>query len=332
MIRVAINGFGRIGRCVLRALYESGYRDMVQCVAINDLSAPATSAHLLQYDSVHGRFHESVYLDGDILHVGSDEIALISQADAIEFPWGMLDVDLVLECTGSFTTREQCEAHLRAGARKVLVSAPCDNADATVVFGVNDNILEAGHVIVSNASCTTNCLAPIAKVLHEQFAILEGTLTTIHSYTNDQQLLDLAHGKDLYRGRAAAVSLVPTHTGAATTIGLVLPGLEGRLSGLALRVPTPNVSLLDLTVQVSKGSSRAEVNEVMKTAADLMPVLDYCDKPLVSIDFNHTAASAIFDANHTEARGNLIKVLAWYDNEWGFSNRMLDTALSMMSA
>lgn len=332
MIRVAINGFGRIGRCILRAIYESGYRDMVQCVAINDLSSPESSAHLLQYDSVHGRFNQSVYLDGETLHVGEDEIALISQPDPAELPWGMMDIDLVLECTGRFTKRDACVPHLKAGAKKVLVSAPCDNADATVVYGVNDHVLEAGHLIVSNASCTTNCLAPVAKVLHEHFAIIEGTMTTIHSYTNDQHILDLAHKKDMYRGRAAALSLIPTKTGAAKAIGLVLPGLDGKLSGLAVRVPTPNVSLVDLTVHVSKPATKAEVNDVMKQAADVMPVLDYTDKPLVSIDFNHSSASSTFDANHTEAKGNLIKVLAWYDNEWGFSNRMLDTALAMMSA
>ncbi len=332
MIRIAINGFGRIGRCVLRALYESGYRDMVQCVAINDLCPASTSAHLLQFDSVHGRFAESVYLDGDMLHIGADEIALTSQTEPAELPWGMLDVDLVLECTGQLVHRGPCEMHLRAGARKVLVAAPCEGADATIVYGVNDNTLEATHQVVSNASSTTHCLAPVARVLHEQFAIVDGTFTALHSYTNDQQLLDLAQGADLYRSRAAGLSLIPSQSGAALTIGLVLPGLEGRLDGRAVRVPTPNVSLLDLTVQVSRAASRDEVNEVMKTAADLTPILEYSDRPLVSTDFNHRSASAIFDATQTLGRGPLVKVLAWYDNEWAYAHRMLDTALAMMSA
>ncbi|WP_020409954.1 type I glyceraldehyde-3-phosphate dehydrogenase [Hahella ganghwensis] len=332
MIRIGINGFGRIGRNVLRAIYESGYRDMMQVVAINDLAERETCAHLLEFDSLHGRFNQPVKLSGDLLEVGSDAITLLQHKEPLELPWAVAEVDLVMECTGRFNSKEKAQAHIAAGAKKVLVSAPCKNADATVVYGVNEHVIESGHQVISNASCTTNCLAPVAKVIHENFGIEGGVMTTIHSYTNDQNLLDLAHPKDLCRARAAAMSMIPTKTGAAQAIGMVLPGLEGRLSGMSVRVPTPNVSLVDLSAQVTRETTREEINEVMRLASLDMHVLEYNDRPLVSCDFNHNPASAIFDANHTQAHGHMIKVLAWYDNEWGFSNRMLDTALTMMSA
>ena len=331
MIRVGINGFGRIGRNVLRAIYESGYRETMQVVAINDLADFNSSAHLLEFDSVHGRFNHPISLSEDLLQVGDDAITLLRYGDPLELPWAVAEVDLVLECTGLFNSKAEASAHISAGAKKVLVSAPCEDADATVVYGVNEHVIEAGHTVISNASCTTNCLAPIAKVIHENFGIESGVMTTVHSYTNDQRLLDLNHPKDLYRARAAAISMIPTQTGAAKAIGLVLPGLEGRLTGGAIRVPTPNVSLVDLSTHVTRGGSIDEINEVMKEASKHIPCLEYNDKPLVSMDFNHHPASAVFDANHTQAHGNIIKVLAWYDNEWGFSNRMLDTALAMMS-
>ncbi len=331
MIRVGINGFGRIGRNVLRAIYESGYRETIQVVAINDLADFATNAHLLEHDSIHGHFSKPVSLSEDLLQVGDDAITLLQHADPLELPWAVAEVDLVLECTGRFNSKAKAEGHIAAGAQKVLVSAPCDGADATVVYGVNEHIIEPENTVISNASCTTNCLAPIAKVLHENFGIENGVMTTIHSYTNDQNLLDLSHPKDLYRARAAALSMIPTQTGAAKAIGLVLPGLEGRLTGFAVRVPTPNVSLVDLSVHVSRGATVDEVNMVMQQASEQIPCLEFNDKPLVSADFNHHSASAVFDASHTQAHGNIIKAVAWYDNEWGFSNRMLDTALAMMS-
>ncbi len=332
MIRVGINGFGRIGRNVLRAIYESGYRDMIQVVAINDLADRESCAHLLEFDSLHGHFKTPVKLNGEVLEVGNDAIAMMQYANPLELPWAVADVDMVMECTGRFTSKEKAAAHITAGAKKVLVSAPCKNADATVVYGVNEHIIEPGHLVISNASCTTNCLAPVAKVLHENFGIEEGVMTTIHSYTNDQHLLDLAHPKDLCRARAAAMSMIPTKTGAASAIGLVLPGLEGRLTGMSVRVPTPNVSLVDLSLHVTRAADRDEVNRVMFEASKEMHIMQYNDRPLVSCDFNHNPASAIFDANHTLAHGHIIKAMAWYDNEWGFSNRMLDTALAMMSA
>ncbi|WP_431687623.1 type I glyceraldehyde-3-phosphate dehydrogenase [Hahella sp. NBU794] len=332
MIRVGINGFGRIGRNVLRAIYESGYRDMIQVVAINDLADRETCAHLLRYDSIHGKFNQEVRLSGELLRVAGDDIAMLQHGDPLELPWAVANVDLVLECTGKFTKREKAEAHIMAGASKVLISAPSEDADATVVYGVNEHVLEARHAIVSNASCTTNCLAPVAMVLHENLGIEQGVLTTIHSYTNDQHLLDLAHKKDLFRARAAGLSMIPTRTGAARAIGKVLPGLEGRLTGMAVRVPTANVSLLDLSLKVARHVSAEEINAMMLAASRETPILEYNDLPLVSIDFTHSTASAIFDANHTQSHEGMVKVLAWYDNEWGFSHRMLDTALTMMSA
>ena len=329
MLKVGINGFGRIGRCVVRALHEHGFRDRIEIVAINDLSDSAHSGHLLRFDSVHGRFNEPVSVDGDHLRVGADSIQLLRQPDPALLPWGDLGVDVVFECTGRFTSKAKCLPHLAAGARQVLVSAPCTEADATVVFGVNEASLRPGQQVVSNASCTTNCLAPVAQVLHRHFGIEAGTMTTIHSYTNDQHILDLAHPKDMYRGRAAALSMIPTATGAAKAIGLVLPELEGRLAGMAVRVPTPNVSLVDLTVQVTKPVTREAVNEAMRAAANASKVLRYVDSPLVSVDFNHDPASSSFDSNHTLVKGQMVKVMAWYDNEWGFSCRMLDTALAM---
>lgn len=329
MLRVAINGFGRIGRNILRALYQSGYRDRVQVVAINDLGDAATCAHLLEFDSVHGHFNAGVHLDDNLLGIGEDAIILLSEPEPAQLPWRELDVDLVLECSGRMTSGHKAAAHLQAGASKVLISAPAEGVDATVVYGVNEHVLQASHCIVSNASCTTNCLAPVAKVLHEHFGIEEGSMTTIHAYTNDQHLLDLGGG-DLYRARAAALSMIPTRTGAAKAIGLVLPGLDGRIAGMAVRVPTANVSLVDLVVRVHDTPDRDEVNEAMRLAAAGSPVLHYNDRPLVSVDFNGHPASSIFDANHTHAQGHLLHVMAWYDNEWGFAHRMLDTGLLML--
>lgn len=330
MIRIAINGFGRIGRNIVRALYLSGYRDLVQVVAINDLGDANTCAHLLEYDSVHGHFNAAISVQGGKLHINNDSIQLLSEPDPSKLPWGKLNVDVVMECSGRMTSGHKAEGHLSAGAKKVLLSAPSDDAEATIVYGVNEHVLENSHTIISNASCTTNCLAPMAKVLHEEFGIEDGNMTTIHAYTNDQHLLDLAHD-DLYRARAAALSMIPTKTGAAKAIGKVLPGLDGKIHGMAVRVPTANVSLVDLVLHVDHATTRDEVNAVMKKAAQKMSVLAYNDKPLVSVDFNGHSASCIFDANHTMASGQLVHVMAWYDNEWGFCHRMLDTALAMMS-
>jgi glyceraldehyde 3-phosphate dehydrogenase len=331
MLRIAINGFGRIGRNVLRALYQSGYRDDIQVVAINDLGDAETCAHLLEFDSVHGHFAADIRLEDGLLALGDDAIILLSEAEPLRLPWGELDIDIVLECSGRMTSSIKAMGHLDAGAGKVLISAPAEDVDATVVFGVNENVLQATDRIVSNASCTTNCLAPVARVLHEQFGIEEGSMTTIHAYTNDQHLLDLGHD-DLYRARAAALSMIPTRTGAAKAIGLVLPGLDGKIAGMAVRVPTANVSLVDLVLRVHDTPSRDDVNAVMRAAAAASPVLDYNDRALVSVDFNGNPASAIFDANHTHAQGHLLHVMAWYDNEWGFAHRMLDTALAMSRA
>ncbi|WP_430459996.1 type I glyceraldehyde-3-phosphate dehydrogenase [Thalassolituus sp. LLYu03] len=331
MLRVAINGFGRIGRNILRALYQSGYRDRVQIVAINDLGNAATCAHLLEFDSVHGHFDVAIRLEEELLAIGDDAIILLSEPDPHKLPWRELDIDVVFECSGRMTSGAKAGAHLQAGAAKVLISAPAEGVDATVVYGVNENVLHAEDCIVSNASCTTNCLAPVAKVLHENFGIEEGSMTTIHAYTNDQHLLDLAHD-DLYRARAAALSMIPTRTGAAKAIGLVLPGLDGKIAGMAVRVPTANVSLVDLVLRVHDTPGRDEVNAVMRAAAAQSPVLNYNDRPLVSVDFNGNSASSIFDANHTHAQGHLLHVMAWYDNEWGFAHRMLDTGLAMLRA
>ena len=333
-IRIAINGFGRIGRNVVRALYESGYRERVQLVAINDLGDLATAAHLLRYDSVHGRFGTAVSHDGNKLVIGGDEVLYCSQPDPAQLPWRTLGVDVVLECTGRFTSRASAAVHLQAGARKVLISAPADDADATIVYGVNHHSITPTMQIVSNASCTTNCLAPVAKVLHELVGIEQASMTTIHAYTNDQQLLDLNH-KDIYRARSATQSMIPTKTGAAKAVGLVLPQLKGKFDGMAVRVPTINVSLVDLNFIASRDTSADEINAAMRKAAESGPlasVLDYNDEPLVSVDFNHVPASSTFDANQTKVSGRWVKVMAWYDNEWGFSHRMLDTSLALANA
>lgn len=330
-IRLAINGFGRIGRNVLRALYSGTYREHLQVVAINDLGDAAINAHLLQYDSVHGRFPSRVEHDAETLRVEGDAIVVTAIRNPAELPWKALEVDIVLECTGLFTSREKAAAHLQAGARKVLVSAPGQGADATVVFGVNEGVLRPEHQIVSNASCTTNCLAPIAQVLHRELGIEHGLMTTIHAYTNDQNLSDVYHS-DPYRARSATQSMIPTRTGAAEAVGLVLPELVGKLTGLAVRVPVINVSLVDLTVQVARDTSTEEVNALFERASQGSPILGFNRQPLVSVDFNHDPRSAVFDASHTRVNGRLVKVMAWYDNEWGFSNRMLDTARAMVLA
>ncbi len=325
-LRIAINGFGRIGRNVLRALYTQNYRQHLQVVAINDLGDSAINAHLLQYDSVHGHFAETVKVDGESLWVRDDKIAVSAIRNPAELPWKTHQVDVVLECTGLFTEREKAAAHLTAGARKVLISAPAKGADATLVFGVNEHVLTPDMQILSNASCTTNCLAPVAQVLHRELGIEQGLMTTIHAYTNDQNLSDVYHS-DPYRARSATQSMIPTKTGAAEAVGLVLPELAGKLTGMAVRVPVINVSLVDLTLQLQRETDAAEVNALLKAASELSPVLGYNALPLVSCDFNHNPLSSIFDANHTKASGKLLKVMAWYDNEWGFSNRMLDNCL-----
>ena len=330
-IRIAINGFGRIGRNILRALYENGYRTdsahPLQVVAINDLAPTATNAHLLQYDSVHGRFGGDVQHDNNSLTVNGDRIAICAVRNPEELPWREQRVDIVLECTGLFTSKEKASAHLRAGAPRVLVSAPASGADATVVYGVNHELLNASQQVVSNASCTTNCLAPVAQILHQALGIENGLMTTIHAWTGDQKLTDVYH-EDLYRARAATESMIPTKTGAAVAVGLVLPQLAGKLDGLAVRVPTANVSMVDLSFIAGRDTTAEEVNRLMADAAEHSAVLGYNDAPLVSIDFNHNALSSVFDGNHTRVSGRLVKVMAWYDNEWGFSNRMLDTARS----
>ena len=331
MINVAINGYGRIGRNILRALYErSDLSGKMQVVAINDLGSAQMNAHLTQFDTTHGRFNLPVSVDDQDLIIGADRIRMLSERDPTELPWGALSVDIVFECTGLFTDRESARQHLTAGAKRVLVSAPGKNLDATVVYGINHDVLTDADVLVSNASCTTNCLAPIAKPLHDSVGIEQGLMTTIHAYTNDQNLSDVAHS-DPYRARAAAHSMIPTKTGAAAAIGLVMPELQGRLDGLAVRVPTLNVSLVDLTFTASRSTSVEEINAVMLKACetDSSGVLGYNTQPLVSIDFNHNSYSSSFDANHTRVQGRLVKVLAWYDNEWGFSNRMLDTGLAI---
>ncbi|NND81876.1 MAG: type I glyceraldehyde-3-phosphate dehydrogenase [Gammaproteobacteria bacterium] len=331
MLKIAINGFGRIGRNVVRALYENGQRTDIEVVAINDLGAVDMNAHLLKYDTAHGEFKESVQVDGDDLLIGSDRIQCFSERDPASLPWAQLGVDLVMECTGFFTDRQSAEAHLQAGAAKVLISAPGKGVDATVVYGVNDDVLLSNHTIVSNASCTTNCLAPIAKALHEALGIEKGLVNTVHAYTNDQRLIDTAHA-DLRRARAAGRSMIPSKTGAAAAIGLVIPELDGKLNGLAVRVPVINVSLLDLTLNVGRDTSVEEVNKILtEAAAQSKGVLKINTLPLVSSDFNHNPASSIVDVTQTMVDGNLVKILAWYDNEWGFSNRMLDTAAAMIA-
>ncbi len=335
-IKVAINGYGRIGRNVLRAHYEGGKRHAIEIVAINDLGKPETNAHLTQYDTAHGRFPGTVSVDGDCMVVNGDRIKVLANRNPADLPWKDLGVDVVLECTGFFTTKEKANAHLAGGAKKVVISAPGGkDVDATVVFGVNQGVLKASDTVISNASCTTNCLAPMAKVLHESLGIESGLMTTIHAYTNDQVLTDVYH-EDLRRARSATMSMIPTKTGAAAAVGLVLPELNGKLDGFAMRVPTINVSVVDLTFMAKKVTTADEVNALLKAASEgpLKGVLGYNTAPLVSVDFNHDAHSSIFDATQTRvsADGRLVKVLSWYDNEWGFSNRMLDTTVALMSA
>ncbi len=327
-IRVAINGFGRIGRNILRALYESGYRDQIQIVAINDLGDAAINAHLLSYDSVHGRFAADVSVDNNALLVNGDVIRIYAERDPAQLPWDAHQVDVVYECTGLFTSRDKAAAHLSAGAKKVIISAPAAGVDATVVHGINHHLLSDEQQIISNASCTTNCLAPVAKSLNDSIGIESGLMTTIHAYTNDQKLSDVYH-TDLYRARAAAQSMIPTKTGAAAAVGLVLPELNGKLDGMAVRVPTINVSLVDLSFIAERETTAEEVNQIITDAAagPLGKVLKVNTLPLVSIDFNHNPASSVFDATQTRVNGRMVKVMAWYDNEWGFSNRMLDNTL-----
>jgi len=334
-VKIAINGYGRIGRNILRALYESNRTDEMQIVAINDLGDAETNAHLTRYDSAHGPFPIDVEVDSDALIVGGDRIRVLAERDPTQLPWRELGVDVVLECTGLFASKKKASAHLEAGARKVLISAPAGKTvDATIVFGVNDKKLTAADTVVSNASCTTNCLAPLVKPLHEKIGLLGGIMTTIHAYTNDQVLTDVYH-TDLRRARSATQSLIPTKTGAAAAVGLVLPELAGKLDGFSIRVPTINVSLVDLSFIAARETSVEEIDTILKAASEgeLKGVLDYSDGPLVSIDFNHNPASSIYDATLTKVMGGtLVKVCSWYDNEWGFSNRMLDTTIALVNA
>ncbi len=333
-IKVGINGYGRIGRNVLRALYEAGRSDEIRVVGINDLGDAETNAHLTRVDTAHGRFPGTVEVRNGNLVVNGDEIKVMAERDPAKLPWGELGVDVVMECTGFFASKEKASAHLQAGAKKVLISAPAGkDVDASVVYGVNHHILRAEHSVVSNASCTTNCLAPLVKPLNDTVGIEQGLMTTIHAYTNDQVLTDVYHS-DLRRARSATMSQIPTKTGAAAMVGLVLPELDGRLDGYAMRVPTINVSSVDLSFIASRETSVEEINATLKKAAEgeLRGVLAYSDGPYVSVDFNHDPHSSTFDATLTKVGGRLVKVCAWYDNEWGFSNRMLDTTLAMMQA
>lgn len=331
-VKIAINGYGRIGRMILRAVYESGRRSDIQIVAINDLGDAETNAYLTRYDSAHGPFPFEVKVDGDALIVDGDRIRVLAERNPADLPWAELGVDVVMESTGFFATKEKARPHLEAGAKKVLISAPAGkNVDATIVYGVNHDVLKASDTVVSNASCTTNCLAPLVKPLHDEIGLVQGIMTTIHAYTNDQVLTDVFH-KDLRRARSATQSMIPTKTGAAAAVGLVLPELDGKLDGFSIRVPTINVSMVDLTFTAARETSVEEINSIIKTASEgsLKGVLAYNDGPLVSIDFNHDPASSTYDATLTKVMGgNLVKVCSWYDNEWGFSNRMLDTALVM---
>ena len=330
-IKVAINGFGRIGRMVLRAHYESGKKQPLQFVAVNDLGDANTNAHLLKYDTAHGKFPGSVRVDGDSLVVNNDKIRVVAERDPAKLPWKQLGVDVVMECTGLFTSKAKASAHIQAGARKVIISAPGEkDVDRTVVFGVNHKALKESDTVISNASCTTNCLAPLVKALDDRLGVVSGLMTTIHSYTNDQVLTDVYH-KDLRRARSATHNQIPTKTGAAAAVGLVLPHLNGKLDGFSIRVPTINVSLVDLTFVAKKKTTVEEVNAAVKQAAetDLKGILEYSTEPLVSSDFNHNPASSVFDATITKVSdGTLVKVYSWYDNEWGFSNRMLDVAVA----
>jgi glyceraldehyde 3-phosphate dehydrogenase len=330
-IKVGINGYGRIGRNILRALYEGKHSGDVKIVAINDLGDANTNAHLTRYDTAHGRFRGEVRVDGDAMLVNGDRIRVIAQRDPTKLPWGELGVDFVLECTGLFTSKAKASAHLTAGAKKVVISAPgADDVDATIVFGVNHQVLKAGDTVISNASCTTNCLAPLVKVLHEGIGVVSGVMTTIHSYTNDQVLTDVYHS-DLRRARSATMSMIPTKTGAAAAVGLVLPELKGKIDGFAIRVPTINVSLVDFSFTAAHKTTVNEIHALARAAAagPLKGILAYNDQPLVSVDFNHDPASSTYDATLTKViEGTLVKVCAWYDNEWGFSNRMLDTVVA----
>jgi glyceraldehyde 3-phosphate dehydrogenase len=329
-VRIAINGFGRIGRNVVRAIYESGRKD-IDVVAVNDLGPVETNAHLMRYDSVHGRFPHEISVKGDTISVGKESFRVLAERDPSKLPWKEMGIDIAMECTGIFTARDKAAAHLAAGAKRVLVSAPAEGADLTVVYGVNHHKLTKEHLVVSNASCTTNCLAPVAQVLNEAIGIEKGMMTTIHSYTGDQPTLDTMH-KDLYRARAAALSMIPTSTGAAKAVGLVLPELNGRLDGFALRVPTPNVSVVDLKFIARKATSVQEINDAIKAAANgpLKGVLGYTMDKNVSVDFNHNPHSSVFHMDQTKVMdGTFCSILSWYDNEWGFSNRMADTAVAM---
>jgi glyceraldehyde 3-phosphate dehydrogenase len=335
-IKVAINGYGRIGRNILRAHYEDGRKHDLAIVAVNDLGSPETNAHLTRYDTAHGRFPKRVDVEGDAMIVDGDRIRVLAQRDPAQLPWGSLGVDVVLECTGLFTSKEKASAHLRGGARKVIISAPGGkDVDATVVYGVNHQKLKASDTVISNASCTTNCLAPLVKPLHERIGVVNGLMTTVHAYTNDQVLTDVYH-EDLRRARSATMSMIPTKTGAASAVGLVLPELNGKLDGYAIRVPTLNVSIVDLTFIAARDTSVDEVNAIMKEASEAGPlsggILRYNTSPLVSVDFNHDPASSTFDSTLTKVSGRLVKVSSWYDNEWGFSNRMLDVAVALMNA
>ncbi len=334
-IRVAINGYGRIGRNILRAHYESNKKHDIQIVAINDLGPVETNAHLTRYDTAHGKFPGTVAVDGEFLIVNGDKIKVFAQRDPALIPWGELNVDVVLECTGFFTTKEKASAHIKGGAKKVVISAPGGkDVDATVVYGVNHNVLTAAMTVISNASCTTNCLAPLVKPLNDKIGVVSGLMTTVHAYTNDQVLTDVMH-EDLRRARSATMSMIPTKTGAATAVGLVLPELNGKLDGYAIRVPTINVSLVDLSFIAARDTTADEVNAIMKAAADapgMKGILAYNTAPLVSVDFNHDSHSSSFDSTLTKVSGRLVKVSSWYDNEWGFSNRMLDTTVALMSA
>ena len=335
-IKVAINGYGRIGRNVLRAHYEGSKKHDIQIVAINDLGKPETNAHLTKYDTVHGRFPGTVTVEGEHMVVNGDRIRVLANRNPAELPWKDLGVDVVMECTGFFTTKEKASAHLTGGAKKVIISAPGGkDVDGTIVYGVNHHTLKAAHTVISNASCTTNCLAPLVKPLHDAIGLESGLMTTIHSYTNDQVLTDVYH-EDLRRARSATQSMIPTKTGAAAAVGLVMPELNGKLDGFAMRVPTINVSVVDLSFVAKKPTTVDEVNAVLKAASEgaLNGILGYSTEPLVSIDFNHNPLSSVFDATQTRVSpdGRLVKVLSWYDNEWGFSNRMLDTTVALMNA
>jgi glyceraldehyde 3-phosphate dehydrogenase len=334
-IKVAINGYGRIGRNILRAHYESGKKHDIQIVAINDLGPVETNAHLTRYDTAHGKFPGTVAVEGDYMVVNGDKIRVLANRDPAQLPWGELGVDVVLECTGFFTTKEKASAHLKGGAKKVIISAPGGkDVDATIVYGVNHSVLTSAMTVISNASCTTNCLAPLVKPLHDKLGVTTGLMTTVHAYTNDQVLTDVMH-EDLRRARSATMSMIPTKTGAAAAVGLVLPELNGKLDGYAIRVPTINVSIVDLSFIAARDTTVDEVNAIMKAAADepgMKGILGYNKAPLVSIDFNHDSHSSTFDATLTKVSGKLVKVSSWYDNEWGFSNRMLDTTTALMAA